>query len=194
MADVCTIDDCTKPARHNGMPTPICPMHYHRKYRHGDVNKTAFGVRQFVRRYRSVYLPRHPLASRSGKVYAHRLALFESIGPGEHACHWCGNPVHWHPAPDQAPLHCDHLNSIGDDNRPENLVPSCKPCNTARGSKKRHLELVAEGWWSEHDTIARLAKGRAQSVGHRITTLHTGHETTESAETGLIDRDLARLF
>lgn len=33
-------------------------------------------------------------------------------------------------------LTVDHLNSDAGDNRPENLVPSCHPCNCQRGMKQ----------------------------------------------------------
>jgi hypothetical protein len=134
-------------------------MHYHRLYRHGRLDLTATKTDISVshgRRYRSIYAPGHPLASKSGKVYAHRFVLYGEIGPGPHACHWCSTQVDWVPRGEPDCLQVDHLNNIGDDNRPDNLVPSCGPCNTARGASRRRQALLAAGWWSEHDTIARL--------------------------------------
>lgn len=79
-----------------------------------------------IGRYVSVYMPEHELASKSGLVFEHRRVLFEEIGPGTHPCHWCERPVTW-----GVDLHTDHL---GDrlDNDPQLLVPSCRPCNSAR--------------------------------------------------------------
>lgn len=135
-------------------------MHYHRWYRHGDVERTATssGVSaSHGRRYASVYLPNHPLAGRNGKVYAHRVALYAAIGPGAHACHWCSALVRWDATRGETDcLNVDHLNGLGDDNRPENLVPSCTACNTTRGAQARSRALRKAGWWSKNDTIAHL--------------------------------------
>jgi hypothetical protein len=158
---ICTIQDCTKPAR--SPKAELCPMHYHRLYRHGDVTKTARAARVTAskgRRYTAKYDPSHPLANANGKVYRHRAALYDLIGPGSHACHWCGMTVRWDRTRGDADcLNVDHLNGLGDDNRPENLVPSCPACNTGRGSQARSRALRKAGWWSGHDTIARLSAG-----------------------------------
>ncbi len=156
----CIVPHCDKPSRAN-LPN-YCPMHYHRQYRHGRLEAQAnqAGITASNgRRYRSVYRPAHPLAQSNGKVYVHRAVLFDSIGPGPHSCHWCEVELDWLPKGDPAAITVDHLNAVGDDNRPENLVPSCQSCNGARGSQARHDALVAAGWWSEHDTIARLRNG-----------------------------------
>ncbi len=157
----CRVEGCPTPSRSSG--SDLCPKHYHRQYRHGSVHRTALAVDApstgYVRRYRTAYRPRHPLASKHGIVYVHRLALYEEIGAGPHACHWCGTEVDWLPKCDPRRLVVDHLNSIGDDNRTENLVASCSRCNTARGVQARRRVLVAAGWWSKHDTVAALRKG-----------------------------------
>src|SRR3990167_11499676 len=45
---------------------------------------------------RAVYRRDHPLGrSRDGKVMLHRIVLYDQIGPGTHACHWCGRLVTW---------------------------------------------------------------------------------------------------
>ena len=137
-----------------------CKMHYHRWYRHGSVDVSANRAAPTVshgRRYRTVHRPDHPLAPASGRVYIHRLVLYTKIGPGPHPCHWCKAIVRWTVGV-KVPgmLVPDHLNGIGDDNRPENLVPSCMPCNSDRGSAARMEALKQAGWWSNHDTIAKL--------------------------------------
>jgi hypothetical protein len=144
-------------------------MHYHRWYRHGGVNKTARTSGVSVsqgRRYRSHHLPGHPLATPCGRVYDHQVVLYEAIGAGPHACHWCDRDVHWDATKGQPHrLTVDHLNGIGDDNRLANLVPSCPPCNSRRAAQARSAALVAAGWWSNHDTIAGLkARGRRSRV------------------------------
>lgn len=164
---ICKVTDCTKPTR--SARAELCSMHYHRQYRHGDVTKTAQRTRITAskgRRYVSRYSPSHPLANANGKVYEHRSVLYDAIGPGSHTCHWCGVTVRWDRTRGDADcLNVDHLNDLGDDNRPENLVPSCPACNTTRGAQARAQVLREAGWWSEHDTIARLsAGGRRASI------------------------------
>lgn len=153
----CVVPDCDKSAR--SMSASLCPKHYHRQYRHGSVHAHAnrSGVTiSHGRRYRTAYRPGHPVADRSGKVYVHRVVLYDNIGPGPHPCHWCGTAVDWLPKNDPRCLEADHVNHIGDDNQPENVVPACRRCNVARAMARRHEALVAAGWWSAHDTVARL--------------------------------------
>lgn len=154
----CSLPGCDKPSRSNAQA--LCPMHYHRAYRHGDVNMTAHSSDVTVsngRRYKTRGMKHHPLASKHGIVYVHRQVLFDTIGAGPHECHWCGTMVQWFiDKTDAHSLHVDHLNNIGDDNRPENLVPSCRRCNGARGVQRRSDALREAGFWSGSDTIAAL--------------------------------------
>jgi len=153
MNPTCSVHGCVKPAR--SATADLCPMHYHRKYRHGNVDKVSRDaeVTAVRGRYRSAYVPDHPLAGANGKAYVHRLVLHSLLGPGAHACHWCSKTVVWETdARDPAQLQADHLNGRRDDNRPENLVASCKPCNVARAN---HRILKAAGFWSVNDTVDR---------------------------------------
>lgn len=76
----------------------------------------------------------HPLAPPSGLVAVARLVLWDKIGPGAHACHWCGKQVRWTPGDPYAAdaLIADHLDWDATNDAPENLVPSCNPCNGHR--------------------------------------------------------------
>lgn len=155
----CTVPGCVKLSR--SKVAALCPMHYHRKYRHGDVNKTANAAGITVRtstRYRTLHQPQHPLAGKSGKVYEHRAVLYAEIGPSAHPCNWCGHPVDWSVTYGPDALQVDHLNGVKHDNRPENLVPSCGGCNIARIQQRRSQALREAGWWSVNDTIAALRK------------------------------------
>jgi len=157
---ICTVDGCEKPTRSN--KADWCKMHYHRWYRHGSVDKvaTATDVSVYLgRRYRAISRAGHPLATKHGRVYEHRAVLFDEIGYGPHACHWCGDEVDWLPKGDPRELQPDHLNNDGGDNRLDNLVASCRTCNTARAMQRRSQALKEAGWWSNHDTIARLRSG-----------------------------------
>ena len=156
----CIVPECDKPVR--SLRADWCKMHYHRWYRHGSTDKVSSAASVSVshgRLYKTKYNPSHPLASKHGIVYVHRMVLFDAIGHGPHACHWCGTGVDWLPKGTPGELRPDHLNNRGDDNRIENLAPSCAPCNSKRGSQRRAAALKAAGWWSSHDTIARLATG-----------------------------------
>lgn len=160
MNPTCTVPDCAKPAR--SPRAALCPMHYHRAYRHGSVNAKPQSIRTGTpRTYRLLYVPRHALAGRNGKAYEHRVVLFDTIGPGEHPCHWCGTTLEWLlPKGDPRNLVVDHLNEDKADNRAENLVPCCSSCNSARSMARRKRELAEAGAWSVNDTISGLACGR----------------------------------
>lgn len=88
------------------------------------------------RRWR--HLPDHPLTGKTGKVLSYRAALYDSIGPGEHPCHWCDRPVTWTVRNGRGitvtELAVDHLDGDDHNDAVKNLVPSCNPCNTLRGS------------------------------------------------------------
>ncbi len=73
----------------------------------------------------------HPLAVGTGSLLEHRAVLYDKIGPGSHLCHWgCGKVLTW-----GVDLFVDHLDSDRLNNDPDNLVPSCNPCNMHRGKK-----------------------------------------------------------
>jgi hypothetical protein len=77
------------------------------------------------------------LANCEGYVYEHRKVLYDKLGAGPHACHWCGLVLGWDK------MTADHLNAVRDDNREENLVPSCLTCNQARGNALPFLSRVS---------------------------------------------------
>jgi 5-methylcytosine-specific restriction endonuclease McrA len=154
----CAIDGCDKPTRSGA--AEWCKMHYHRWYRHGSPHKMANAasaprVQGSETKYKIKDMPGHPVAGACGKVYVHRLVLFDAIGPGPHRCHWCNRLVDWSQPSDPDRLEVDHLNALKDDNRLANLVPSCGECNTNRGAQRRAELLRQAGWWSNNDTIAR---------------------------------------
>lgn len=156
----CTVEGCDKPLR--SARATYCAMHYHRVYRHGSpdaVSSQAGVTASLGRRYRQQHAPDHPLAMRNGQVYVHRKVLYDTIGPGQHTCHWCGTSIRWAPKGTPGMLVPDHVNGLGDDNRPENLVPSCVGCNNARGQQARSAALRDVGFWSGNDTVANLTTG-----------------------------------
>lgn len=160
---ICSVPECGKLPRNK--TADLCGMHYHRLYRHGSVDALATEVSVSLgRRYRTQYRPDHPLAHKHGNVYVHRAALYDSIGPGPHSCHWCGTTVDWLPKGDPMALQVDHLNDDGSDNDLGNLVAACCRCNSARGAQRKADAVKAAGYWSEHDTVARTGGGRSARV------------------------------
>ncbi len=96
----------------------------------------SLGVRGRQRRrdspsYLRIQTTGHPLGD---KAREHRAVLFEKIGPGEHPCNWCGKTLRWKPGEELQPdsLLADHIDGDKRNNSPENLVPSCNPCNVRR--------------------------------------------------------------
>lgn len=154
---VCDIDGCDKPAR--SAKAAWCKMHYHRWYRHGSTDKVAHRAGISVssgRHYKTKYVVGHPVAAADGKAYVHRVVLYDAIGAGPHPCYWCATPVDWLPRGEPNCLQVDHLNGHTDDNRVENLAPSCGRCNAMRALQARSDALRDAGWWSQHDTIEGL--------------------------------------
>ncbi len=83
--------------------------------------------------------PPHPLAGH--KVLQHRARLFDAIGIGPHACHWCGVQVSWEiKYPAAGALVVDHLDCNKANNQVSNLVVSCQPCNASRIAKQMHAD------------------------------------------------------
>jgi len=153
----CSIDGCDSPTRTGG--AEWCAKHYHRWYRHGDVHRTAHNTRVGVKsggRYVTTDAPGHPMTPRCGKAYVHRIVLFDAIGYGPHSCHWCDRPIDWNGRNGVDGLFVDHLNNMRNDNRLENLAPSCHACNSSRGSQRRRQALADAGWWSNNDTVAAI--------------------------------------
>jgi len=69
-------------------------------------------------------------------------------------CYWCGAIIDWFPGgkTSAGALIVDHLNEKRDDNRLENLVPSCHRCNALRGLAKR--------WIMDHkEDVLKLIEG-----------------------------------
>lgn len=75
----------------------------------------------------------HLLADRSGGLCEHRKVLYDEIGPGPHECYWgCGRVLSWG---GKSGINVDHLDDDKLNNDPDNLVPSCGPCNRQRGKR-----------------------------------------------------------
>lgn len=132
--------------------------------------------------HRTRTLKGHPIAPPCGVLAVARINLYEKIGPGPHACNWCGIEVDWNRGR-HAPgnLIADHLNWDATDDAPGNLVASCNLCNTHRhahgagligaeeptviwgGSSTRAVERACEYCGSAFLTIpAEVKKGKGR--------------------------------
>lgn len=137
---VCEVVDCNRIKTYRS----FCQAHYRRIQIHGDVLASVpiMDGTQPITRYRKITAHGHPLADSEGRVLQHRAVLYEAIGPGWHLCNWCDDPITWdvhHPG-DYA-LTVDHLNHRRSDNRLENLVPACSPCNSVRWEWKEMVKV-----------------------------------------------------
>lgn len=125
----CTIKGCNKPTQARGW----CSKHYFRWRRHGDTTTTHRGSGSISSAgYLRVKRPGHPLLQADGYIYMHRVVLYDAIGSGPHACHWCGRTVDWQPNASASLLEVDHLDADKMNNDRTNLVPSCGGCNRHR--------------------------------------------------------------
>lgn len=152
----CTIAGCQKRARPS--KEQVCEMHYYRKRRTGtyDDPPAPTLTARTSNGYLLVKQPHHPLARRAhgGYVLAHRVALYDAIGGGQHPCHWCGTTVDWDATyPERLDaLVVDHLDDDKTNNVPINLVPSCNPCNTLRARKTETHCQSGKHLWTEANT------------------------------------------
>ena len=131
----CSVEGCEKPTDCRTW----CSTHYARWRRHGSVDvmlRAPNGAGTVMKNgYRIRQDWSHPFAKAEGKVLEHRAVLYDALGPGVHACHWCGKWVSWEKQASEVVVRLvvDHLDEDKLNNAPENLVPSCTYCNSQRG-------------------------------------------------------------
>lgn len=124
----CTHTGCTRKHKANG----LCALHYRRQKNGLPLDFSSPTLAK--KRYRLLKRLDHPLADALGRVYEHRLVLFESIGFTRVPCFWCGVGVVFGDN-----LYVDHLNHDRHDNKLVNLVPTCNTCNAGRTHKNPRI-------------------------------------------------------
>jgi hypothetical protein len=125
---ICSVEGCSSRHKSNG----LCQTHL-RRFRKGlplDGNLRTLNPK----RYKQLTLHGHFLADVRGRVYAHRVALYEQIGNARVPCFWCAAPLEWFPEESGKcePIHVDHLDHDRHNNAWSNVVPSCNGCNAGR--------------------------------------------------------------
>lgn len=141
--EICVVINCSLLVRSIG--SPYCEKHYARLRRNGTterINK-ARGRYYSTNGYTRIHVPDHPLLQKHGPSgsyeYEHRVIYYNANGEGPFECYWCGNQLRWET------MHIDHLNNDKQDNRLENLKPSCPRCNQKRGVNKMKTAMRNKG-------------------------------------------------
>ena len=151
----CSVDGCD--AKANRIASGLCEKHYTRLRRTGTTEKRR---RPEKTKHSSGFArDDHPLAKgkpSGSRIYEHRMIFFDAFGGGDHNCHWCGEKVSFED------MHVDHVNAVKDDNRIENLVASCPPCNKQRGLQKMIGTMRSRGmmitWRGETKHVSEWAE------------------------------------
>ena len=151
---VCSVEGCVDAVKNTRLN--LCAKHEARQRRTGSVQRRVSTRRVDERGYVSIKVPDHPLTpERSGGwLYEHRAVLYDAIGDGPHNCAWCGTAIWWHD------LVVDHLNECKSDNRIDNLLPTCSPCNRARGAMVPFIQSLTDSGLrsliASFDTVRRV--------------------------------------
>lgn len=123
----CSVPDCSGRPKGHG----YCQKHLYR-LRNG-IPLDAPGKQPAKHRYRAVKRPDHSLAMKNGRVFVHRMVLFDATGGARMPCFWCGRPLEWlRPKLCTDALVVDHRDHDPHNNDPSNLLPSCNSCNAGR--------------------------------------------------------------
>ena len=130
---LCVVEGCKNP---RGYSDGTCNSCYYRRRRTGTLDRPVYSHRTLAT---SGYIllsnqHGHPLANKHGSLYEHRKCLYDSIGPGQHRCHWCSGSISWIKGKClRGSLVPDHLDGDKTNNDVKNLVPACNKCNCLRG-------------------------------------------------------------
>lgn len=109
---------------------------------------------------KTIYAPNHPLVNKSKTVRKARFILWEKLGGKNAACHWCKVELVWMVTEEQRKIEnalcVDHLDRDSLNDKPENLVPSCRGCNA-----NRHINGRRQSKECKQCEVSFLLKKRA---------------------------------
>lgn len=151
----CSVNGCRDKPRSSF--SPYCHMHDARIRRHGGhYLKPRPKVIGHSQGYRLIEAKGHPMAKGKYRAFEHRVVYYDQNPDGPEDCHWCGASLTWDT------VQVDHLNTVRDDNRPENLVAACGGCNrdrakpaAARAARERARGFMINGKWLSVTDAAR---------------------------------------
>lgn len=137
----CLVEGCLRPVA----SAHLCDPHYRRQLRHGDPLGSALRRGVAIGRYLSRKVLGHPLANaRTGRVYLHRLVLYNAVAGSNLPCFWCGRALRWTRGQEADAITVDHRDRDRQNNDETNLVPACNHCNPSRNWRSKKLPLVPQ--------------------------------------------------
>jgi len=148
----CIVEGCNHNTK-NGA-NDLCSTHYSRKRRTGTTDKLPRGPHEpYITKagYVRIASKDHPLGNGS-YVSVHRMVFYDSVDGACPPCHWCGMDLDW------KSMHVDHLDGVKDNNCVDNLVPSCRRCNTKRGREGQRFAYKVHIYKGAAYSMTELAK------------------------------------
>lgn len=136
----CSIEGCINDAVY--LAKCVCQKHYFRFMRYGTYELKRTGTRKYritnSGGYQKLFKPSHPLATKGGYVYEHRMVVYEKYGVNLPDCELCGKKTNWESCV------IDHKDDDVTNNSIDNLRPVCDWCNTSRGIRKEAYAYYPE--------------------------------------------------
>lgn len=118
---LCSLPGCAREHKGHG----LCNFHLNRKKAGTPLDFERPPLSHI--RYKMVSIRDHPLTNCNGQIPIHRKVLYDFVEGSSLPCIWCGKVLEW-----KTTLLVDHLDHNRHNNVIENLVPSCKACNSGR--------------------------------------------------------------
>jgi hypothetical protein len=184
MDKICSKTDCDNPQ--SGYKNSVyCKEHMAEmsaRWRRRNEGRTYEGGNGYVK-----YVGfNHPIAASKGITYEHRIVLWDQLEGKDAYCHWgCGTFLYWDKKwPfDKDALIVDHINRVKNDNRPENLVPSCGSCNFKRQDMshrtyKKKVTGKCQALDCDRDASCKSPKSKINVCGTHYNQEKAGREFT----------------